>query len=152
MATRRDAGQALVEFAVVLPLLLVLLLGMIDLGRVVWAHDTAANAAREGARYASVRGDSSLTPDASKQQIRDHVNGWLLGSAAAPAVTVCYSQVRIAQEIAGCSGNSDEPGATNARGALVTVSVTTSVGLVASGLLGLGDFSVTASSTMLVSN
>jgi len=44
-------GQELVEFAVVLPFLLLVLIGVIDLGRVFHASITIANASRTGARY-----------------------------------------------------------------------------------------------------
>jgi Flp pilus assembly protein TadG len=47
-------GQALVEFALVFPVLIVLLLGLFDLGRGVYAYNTVANAARDGARVAAV--------------------------------------------------------------------------------------------------
>ena len=47
-------GQALVEFALVIPLFLVLLVGIFDLGRAVFAYNTLTNAAREGARIAIV--------------------------------------------------------------------------------------------------
>ena len=47
-----QSGQELVEFAVVLPFLLIVLIGVIDLGRVFHASITIANASRAGARYA----------------------------------------------------------------------------------------------------
>ena len=46
----------------------------------------------------------------------------------------------------------DEVGATNERGTQVTVTVTTTVGLAAPALLGLGDFTLSASSVMLVNH
>lgn len=50
----RRKGQALVEFALVIPLFLLLLVGLFDLGRAVFAYNTLTNAAREGARIAIV--------------------------------------------------------------------------------------------------
>ena len=47
-------GQALVEFALILPLLVFLLLGLFDFGRAVYAFSTVNNAARDGARLAVV--------------------------------------------------------------------------------------------------
>ena len=49
----RELGQELVEFALVLPLLLIVLIGVLDLGRVFHANITIANASRAGARYAT---------------------------------------------------------------------------------------------------
>jgi Flp pilus assembly protein TadG len=43
-------GQSLVEFALVLPLILLLIMGVIDLGRGIFAFNEVSNAAREGGR------------------------------------------------------------------------------------------------------
>lgn len=47
-----ESGQDLVEFALVFPVLALILFGVLDLGRVFYYSITIANAAREGARYA----------------------------------------------------------------------------------------------------
>lgn len=52
-------GQALVEFALLLPLLMVLLLGVVELGRAWNAKQVLTDAAREGARL-SVIGDPTV--------------------------------------------------------------------------------------------
>ena len=52
---RQRRGAAIVEFAVVLPLLLTLLFGIIDFGWVFLVRQTLTNAAREGARVAVLR-------------------------------------------------------------------------------------------------
>jgi hypothetical protein len=62
-ARRRTPGQesqALIEFALISPLLLLLIFGIIDIGRAVFYFDTLNHAAREGARVA-VRA-STITP------------------------------------------------------------------------------------------
>ena len=56
-ARRRDEGAAAVEFALVLPILVVLLFGIIEFGLVFDAQLTITHAAREGARVASVGGN-----------------------------------------------------------------------------------------------
>jgi Flp pilus assembly protein TadG len=50
--SRRAAphGQALVEFALIVPIFVLLLVGIFDLGRGVYAYSTINNAAREGVR------------------------------------------------------------------------------------------------------
>ncbi len=53
---RMTRGQALVELAIILPVLLVLVLAAIDLGRIFFAQITVANSAREGAYEASYGG------------------------------------------------------------------------------------------------
>jgi Flp pilus assembly protein TadG len=47
-------GQALVEFALAFPIMVLILFGIFDLGRAVYAYNTVANAARDGARVAMV--------------------------------------------------------------------------------------------------
>jgi Flp pilus assembly protein TadG len=48
-----DRGSNLVELALVLPLLLLLLAGVLDLGRIYHTYVVMLNASREGARYAA---------------------------------------------------------------------------------------------------
>jgi len=57
-----ERGVNLVEYAVVLTLLLALLFGVIDFGRALYAYHFVSNAAREGTRYAMVRGSTCTSP------------------------------------------------------------------------------------------
>ena len=50
----RGRGQTLVEFALVLPVFMLLLFGLIDMGRYVYLNSTLSQAAREAARVAAV--------------------------------------------------------------------------------------------------
>jgi Flp pilus assembly protein TadG len=50
----RERGQATVEFAIVLPVLLLLVLGMLDFGRAVNYYNTLTELSAEGARSAAV--------------------------------------------------------------------------------------------------
>ncbi len=52
-------GQALVEFALVLPIFIVVLFGIMEFGRLWETINVITSAAREGARAASVSGGSS---------------------------------------------------------------------------------------------
>jgi Flp pilus assembly protein TadG len=47
-------GQSLVEFALVFPIVIVILLAIFDLGRLVFAYNDIGNAARQGARTAII--------------------------------------------------------------------------------------------------
>ncbi|MBI4321026.1 MAG: pilus assembly protein [Chloroflexi bacterium] len=51
---RNEKGQDMVEFALVAPILLLLVMGIIDFGRVFNAYLVTTHGAREGARYAAV--------------------------------------------------------------------------------------------------
>ncbi len=57
MTPRRDSrqrGTTAVEFALVLPLLCLLLFGMVEMGRLLWTWNAAVEATRLGARLAVV--------------------------------------------------------------------------------------------------
>ena len=66
--SRGESGQALVEFALVLPLLLTVLLGLIDFGKAFnyWIDET--HMANLGARLAAVNAPSTDTGGMSLQQ------------------------------------------------------------------------------------
>jgi hypothetical protein len=55
--SRARPGQSLVEFALILPILLILLLGIVDFGRAVAAYNSVSNGARSGVRVAIVDQD-----------------------------------------------------------------------------------------------
>jgi hypothetical protein len=59
---RQSRGQAIAEFALIAPIFLLLLFGIIEFGRYVYLAQILNNAAREGARYAIVHGSTSLCP------------------------------------------------------------------------------------------
>jgi Flp pilus assembly protein TadG len=54
----RRPGVAAVEFAVILPFVMMLFLGIIEFGRVLMVQQILTNAAREGCRYAVLPGSS----------------------------------------------------------------------------------------------
>ena len=72
---RMHRGQALVEFALVLPLLIVMFMGVFDIGRYVFADNEVTNAAREGVRTGIV---NQYPPD-------------IRGRAAAQAIGIAVS-------------------------------------------------------------
>jgi len=51
---RKSRGQSLAEFALIFPVMALLLFALLDLGRAVYMYNTLANAARQGARVAAV--------------------------------------------------------------------------------------------------
>ena len=59
VSTRRTSRRAVTELAVVLPVILLIVLGIIDFAQVMYAHGTVSEAARVGARYAIVHGSAS---------------------------------------------------------------------------------------------
>lgn len=63
---RNNRGQAVVEFALVLPLFVWLMLGMIDFGRIFHELIVVSHAAREGARVAAVGKDNDEIEQAAQ--------------------------------------------------------------------------------------
>jgi len=64
-----ETGQSLIEFALSGLFLVTLLLGVVEIGRLVLVYTTVANAARAGARYAIVHGSDSLATTAQVQTV-----------------------------------------------------------------------------------
>ena len=88
-----DAGNELAEFAVTLPIIAVLLIGILDFGMAINRKQELNNAAREGARWAAQEGIADLTQTTppSILSVRDvivnylnnaHVNTCGMSSAA----------------------------------------------------------------------
>ncbi len=84
----RRAGQALVEFAVVIPVLVLIMVAIFDIGRAVFDYNTIANAARQGARVATVN-QILTSPDCVEDRpIVDPSNPhWSIKECAAEAAT-----------------------------------------------------------------
>jgi Flp pilus assembly protein TadG len=89
MADRRKGrGQALVEFAITLPILVLLVAGVVELGRGYTFAMATSNAARDGARY--VAGKTATTNGPGLANMCSLVKADL---AAVTANVVCPTQV-----------------------------------------------------------
>ena len=67
MKRRREAGQSLVETALVLPVLLIILMGIFDFGRAIFAYNAVSNSAREAVRVAIVNQNATEVEDEAKR-------------------------------------------------------------------------------------
>jgi Flp pilus assembly protein TadG len=56
-------GQSLVEFSLCVFLIVMLMIGVVEIGRMIIVYTTISNAARAGARYAIVNGSHLSTSD-----------------------------------------------------------------------------------------
>lgn len=83
---RRDVGAAMVEFALVLPLMLLVIGGVVDFGRMLFTEVTLTNAAREGARAAVV---STATTTDIQNRAQAASPGLTITTAATPGGTPC---------------------------------------------------------------
>src|SRR5688500_16640261 len=89
----RSHGQALVEFALIIPIFVLLLVGIFDLGRGVYAWSTLNNAAREGTRQAIV--------DQTPAHIRSRAAQHSVALGVGPADVVV--EFRNKDDTAGCT-------------------------------------------------
>ena len=82
---RDDAGAELVEFALVFPLLLLVVLGMIDFGLLFQQEAVLTNAAREGARIAVL---PNYTSADATTRVAQYVQASLISQGQAVTTTV----------------------------------------------------------------
>ena len=54
--TGRTKAQTMVEFALILPILLMIIYGLLEVGRLIFIYSTVVSASREAARYGSATG------------------------------------------------------------------------------------------------
>lgn len=75
----RERGQSLVEFALVLPILLVLFLGIMEFGGAWRTYQVVTNVSREGARRAVIR-------TATEADVRDEITRILTSAGLDPSL------------------------------------------------------------------
>jgi Flp pilus assembly protein TadG len=124
--SRRRRGIAASEFAVMLPFLCALVMGMFELGRLVMVKDTLTNAARKGCR-------TGVTPGKTYQNLLDDVNNILTDN------NITAGNATITVQVATYTGTSTTPswgsfttvtsGSAYTPGALDKVSVKVSIGV-----------------------
>lgn len=118
-SARKEKGAVAVEMAIVLPLLLLILLGIIEFGRVLNVQVSLTQAAREGARHAAIYHNKPGL-DVS-------------GTALAAAPSLAGLSVSVTDNASSCSSGSRD------------VKVTTSVNLASmTGFLDAGFFGAPA--------
>lgn len=81
-------GQAAVELAVILPVILLLAVGLIEMARAWHHHQVVTNAAREGARMAAVANPLTTTASVDSMVRNVMVQGGLNGYAVTTQVTI----------------------------------------------------------------
>lgn len=134
----RSHGQALVEFALVFPLFILLLFGLIDLGRLAYINNAISEAAREGARWGTVQGRSVSAADRTNVAAKTRS---LMAAVPNPTVTVTC------QDIHGVTRS------TCTKDNILVVRVDTTVGMLTP-VVGqlVGPRTLTAISRMVVNN
>jgi Flp pilus assembly protein TadG len=94
------SGQSLVEFALVFPIIILLILAFAEIGRAVYAFNTIANAARQGARVAAVNQLADVTECDETRPIEDpYEPHWSMrgcAMVAAQTIGVTTSNISVA--------------------------------------------------------
>jgi Flp pilus assembly protein TadG len=86
---RGEAGQSTVEFALILLLFLMVILGIFEGSRLIFDYNIVSEAAREGVRYATVRGSACALPDGSScTASATQISGYVQSKAVGRPVTV----------------------------------------------------------------
>jgi Flp pilus assembly protein TadG len=80
---RLSKGQELLEYALIAPIFLLVLLVILDLGRITYTYSVVQNVAREGARYGAIHPDDWTG-------IQTAVNRLALGVPTYPPQVVVY--------------------------------------------------------------
>lgn len=88
----RARGAFAVEFALVLSVAILLLFGGFDVCRLLWTKISVAQMAREGSRYASVRGSTTATPAQTASATTAYVQSIAAGLPN-PQITVSWTQI-----------------------------------------------------------
>ena len=111
----RPRGQALAEFAIVFPVLMLIMGGVIQFGIIFWAQNTLTQIARDTGRWASTQvicpTSATVVPTANSIAGQSSLIGYAAGSWTAPANVVVV-----------LSGDPC-PVASNAKVAFVTVTI-----------------------------
>ena len=128
---RDTAGTAMLEFGFVAIALMSLLVGTMELGRFLWLEHLVENAAKQGARHATVRGEDSAIA-ATDDEIIAYVKG-RVASIPADDLTV------------NITWDPDKK-----RGSRVSISITTTISPMASGLLPFEAYTVDGEASVIV--
>jgi Flp pilus assembly protein TadG len=95
----RSGGQSLVEFALVIPIIILLIVGFVEIGRAVFAYNTIANAARQAVRVAVVNQISDVTDCDETRPVEDpyephwSLRGCAIAAAAPLGITTANVSV-----------------------------------------------------------
>lgn len=137
---REESGQSLVEFAVILPLVVVVVLVLVDFGRALNMYLQAAHVANEGARLAAVNyqdpGGAGLASYIQEQVYGELGSGSTTSAGAQGRAKVCIEF----PDPTGVDGTAQ-------RGDAVRVEVTSTYNWIPGGLLP-GSIPIAGSATM----
>lgn len=86
--TSDERGQTLVEFALIIPIVLILMLGLFDVGRIVFTNNSMSDGARQGARTGAIDPRAADYCSLVDEAVRSAIRGLPLVSYTVTYVTV----------------------------------------------------------------
>lgn len=141
---RRQRGSTLVEQAIILPVLLAVFFGVIDMGRALYTYSFVSYMAREATRWASVRSNNSLN-GTSLNNVQTYVSN-VAGTGLDPAaITSSTNYIAPANGTPLCPGGP----ANNKPGCIVQVTVNYNFKFVLP-FLPTGTFRMSSESQMII--
>lgn len=133
------SGQSLTEFALMLPLLIVVLLGVLEVAHIYQAYVTITNAAREGARYGIEHPtDNTGIKNHAVQEGSSEIP-LNTGNVNNPVCTAIASGTGVA-----CAGAQN--------GDKITVTVNFNYQFITTYLFGVGQMTISNNATMAITN
>lgn len=75
---RQERGATLVEYALVVSIFIVFVLGIMEFARITFAYNTLANAAREGARYGIIHASDTAGVESATRALSTGLDDTLL--------------------------------------------------------------------------
>lgn len=150
----RQRGSTLAETAIVMAVLLALLFGIIDFGRALYTYSFVAQLARQGARWAIVRGANSCTGgidncNATSAELQTYVQSLNEGATNASSITATLTFPPPSDNGTNCPSTIAIP--SNKPGCLAKVTVTYPFTFMLP-FLPKSGISMTSTSQMVISN
>lgn len=128
---KKEGGQSLVEFALVLPIFLLVLFAIVDFGMAFHAWITVTNSAREGARLGAVR----ASEDDIKLRVLD--------------TTGMLDQTKLLVSVTNAEGNPGESVVVDVSYAYSLLSPLAGiVGVISAGSIDIGNFTLSSTADM----
>lgn len=85
---RQEEGQDIIEYALILPFLLLLTFSIVESGLLIFRYNTVANAAREGAR-------AGILPSATAGTVDTAAKALTTGLTPAPDIAIVFTDTTV---------------------------------------------------------
>jgi len=95
---RSERGAALVEFALVVPILMMMMCATIDFGLAVYTLNNLTAAAREGGRFAAVQDPASWTSGAAATAAQNRVYKYIAGMSNGLDSTATIAKISVTKD------------------------------------------------------